>query len=148
MSISPLANALLCLNSLSDMVTMRVNGASSLRTAIEMIFEDHLESLSIDSIEGTLYASISFQSGSMTVVYEKGEKLQLSNIEYDGGRCEQFISIPVPEFLENLEVLSESDWYSDGNNGKPLDDAGKNLLNEMRRLGRSPEFRGIPSTNA
>ena len=150
MSFSPLAIALLRLDALSDMVTRhkRVKGCTSLRNAIEKIFDEQLKNLDIDPVENSLYATIVFQDGSMTVMYEKGDDvLQLINVAYNGGRCESVCCTPVPEFIENLEVLSESDWFSDGNNGVPLDEAGKKLLHEMRRLARSPEFRDelIPS---
>lgn len=150
MSFSPLATALMRLHALSDMVSKgHVKGSTSLRNAIEKIFDEQLENLDIEAVENSLYASIVFQDGSMTVIYEKGnEVLQLSNIAYGGGRCETFCGTPVPEFIENLEVLSESDWFYEGNNGVPLDEAGKKLLLEMRRLARSPEFRDelIPSS--
>ena len=119
-----------------------VKGPMSLRNMVEKIFENLLLNLDMDQLEDTTFATIFVRGGSMTVQYNKGQTvLDLLSIAYDGAHCDTFCGIPVPEFIEKMEVLSESEWFSDGNNRFPLDDRGKKLLGALRTVAKKPEFR-------
>ena len=121
---------------------------TSLRAAIEEVYHHYEDEASLTDIEiddgeeyeGAVYCMLRFThglvDGSMMIRYEAGVDLGLVFVLYDGATCETWASIPVPEFMRSLSTLDEEDFFSDGNNGVPLDSDGKQLIEFMRQVGR------------
>jgi hypothetical protein len=130
---------------------------SNLRRAIGEVFQgSSLTDVEIDDgeeYEGAVYATLHFKDtsavyGSMLIVYDAhigwsavgGCDLGLVCVAYDGGVCESAGCFAVyPEFtyfMETLATLDEEEFFSDGNNGVPLDSAGRQLLDSIRQIGR------------
>ena len=143
---SPLAEALLRLDALfmsmvidadveegKEPLFLERKGCMYLRNHIEKAFDNFFKSLHIEVVENSLHACILFEGGSLTVVYENDDydDLSVREIEYKGGRC-RWAHYPVLDFVENMEILSVTE---------ESDEAGKELLHEMKQVARSKEFR-------
>jgi hypothetical protein len=118
-----------------------VSTTTTLHRAIRHVFRgSSFTDVEIDVYEGAVYATLRFKDrtidGSMAIRFEPGCDLELVYVAYDGGMCQSFDSIPVPEFIETLATLEEEEFFSDGNNCVPLDSDGKKLLDLIRQIGR------------
>jgi hypothetical protein len=130
--------------------TTTTTTTSNLRRAIGEVFQgSSLTDVEIDGggeeYGGAVFAALHFKDtaaavyGSMLIIYD-GCDLGLVYVAYDGCVCESAGGIPVyPEFsywMETLATLDEEEFFSDGNNGVPLDSAGRQLLDSIRQIGR------------